>query len=68
MTSLKTDSKLNKEVEECVQDIKDLDYSNQVKYKAARRFNDRIYEAKRKKATKTTKKKTTKKNVKKIGN
>lgn len=47
MTSLKNDSKLNKDVEACVKEIKKLAYSTEVKYRAARRYNDRIYAAKK---------------------
>ena len=65
MTKLKINSKLNKEVEDCIKDIKKLKYSSEAKYKATRRFNDRIYASKKDKKPKN---KPKKKNVKKIRN
>lgn len=47
MAKLKRDSKINKDVENCVEAIGKLPYSKEVLYKAARRFNDRIYIAKK---------------------
>ncbi len=68
MTKLKLESKLNKEVEDCINDIKKLKYSSEAKYKATRRFNDRIYESKKDKSKKKIVKKSKKKNVKKTSN
>jgi hypothetical protein len=52
MSSLKGNSKINKDVEKCVKDISKLPYNTNVIYKAARRYNDRIYVKKKCQKTK----------------
>lgn len=48
MTSLKNNSKLNKDVEKAVKDIKKLGIKDNILYKATRRIYDRTYISKRK--------------------